>query len=223
MQIPVMAVVLLFSVIIHECAHGLAARRLGDDTAHRMGRLTLNPLPHIDLMGTIIIPLVMAIMPGRLLFGWAKPVPVNARNFRRPVQDQALVAVAGPASNLLLAAACSILLGIVAAGEYSRLISGGQGGPLLEFLHLLLITGIQLNVLLALFNLIPIPPLDGSWVLFSMLRGEAAAQYARLRPFGFLILLALLWSGLGGVLGRAIGIVAGLYLSLANGVLHLLT
>ena len=109
MHIPVMILVLLFSVIIHECAHGLAAESLGDPTARQRGRLTLNPLSHIDPVGTVLVPLVLALLPGSLLFGWAKPVPVNGANLRNPARDYPLVAAAGPVSNLLLATVCAIV------------------------------------------------------------------------------------------------------------------
>ncbi len=216
MDIPILIVVLLFSIIVHECAHGVAALRFGDDTALRMGRLTLNPIKHIDPLGTIIVPLLMALAPGGMLFGWAKPVPVDSGRFANPRRDQAFVAAAGPASNLLLALICSIALGVVAGIAHSRM-SGSGGSPVafLEFLRLLFWDGVRINVLLALFNLIPLPPLDGSWILFGVLRGEVAVGYARLRPYGFILLLGLLFLGLGGFLGRAVSGVSEIFLSVA--------
>jgi len=216
LDIPILIVVLLFSIIVHECAHGVAALRFGDDTAWRMGRLTLNPIKHIDPLGTIIVPLLMALAPGGMLFGWAKPVPVDSRRFANPRRDQAFVAAAGPASNLVLALICSIALGVVAGIAHSRMSGpGGSPAAFLEFLRLLFWDGVRINVLLALFNLIPLPPLDGSWILFGVLRGEAAIGYARLRPYGFILLLGLLFLGLGGFLGRAVSGVSEIFLSVA--------
>ncbi len=211
-EVPLLIVSLLFSVIVHEVAHGVAALRLGDDTALRQGRLTLNPVRHIDPVGTILVPVVLALMPGGLLFGWARPVPVNPRRFHDPARGQALVAAAGPASNLLLALLCSILLGLAVGVAH---LSGADHGGAFDFARLLLWSGIRINVLLALFNLIPIPPLDGSWVVLGFLRGEAAMQYERLRPFGFLLVLVLLYAGLGQVLGRGVGLVSDAYLGVA--------
>lgn len=215
MEIPVLILALLFSIIVHECAHGVAALRLGDDTALRAGRLTLNPIRHIDPLGTVVVPLLMALAPGGLLFGWAKPVPVDSRRFADPRRGQAVVAAAGPASNLLLALVCAIVLGAIAGLVHVRAIQGDQPGAALEFLRLLFWDGVRINVLLAMFNLIPIPPLDGSWILFAFLRGEAAVGYARLRPYGFLLLLGMLFVGLGGVLARVVAEVSGFYLGIA--------
>jgi len=222
-NLPVMLLALLFSVVLHECAHGWVAERRGDPTARLLGRLTLNPLKHIDPVGTILVPLVLALLPGGLMFGWAKPVPVDPTRLRDPLRDQAWVAAAGPASNLLLAAACAILRGVLAAlaGPAAH-GGGGVGTDLVLFLAQLLEWGMFLNVLLALFNLIPIPPLDGSWILYRWLRGRAALFFDRLRPAGFFLVILLLYSGLGGWLNRAVMQVVGLYYDLANLVLHAL-
>ncbi len=222
-NVPVTLLALLFSVVIHECAHGWMAGRFGDPTARLLGRLTLNPLKHIDPVGTILVPLVLALLPGGLLFGWAKPVPVDPTRLRDPARAQAWVAAAGPGSNLLLAAACAVLLGLLAATFGVQLEGHGQGMAfdLKLFGFVLLEAGIQINVLLALFNLIPIPPLDGSWILYRWLHGSAAELYDRLRPMGFFIVIALMYVGLGGWLNRFVNQVAGLYIGLANLVLHL--
>jgi Zn-dependent protease len=191
MQILLMIPMLLFAVIAHEVAHGYVAWRCGDSTAKLAGRLTLNPLPHIDLFGTIVFPLVLLLTNAPFLIGWAKPVPVNPYNFRNPSRDHLWVSLAGVSTNLLLAVACTILLGIIAR------ISGSTGGAL----GLMFQYGIVINVILAVFNILPIPPLDGSWVLYYLLPGNLAESYRRLFPYGFIILIVLLMTG---VLGRMI-------------------
>ncbi len=191
MQILLMIPMLLFAVIAHEVAHGYVAWRCGDSTAKQAGRLTLNPLPHIDLFGTIVFPLVLLLTHAPFLIGWAKPVPVNPYNFRNPSRDHLLVSLAGVSTNLLLAVACTMLLGIIAR------ISGSTGGAL----GLMLQYGIVINVILAVFNILPIPPLDGSWVLYHLLPGSLAENYRRLFPYGFIILIVLLMTGF---LGRMI-------------------
>jgi len=221
MDVPITLLALLFSVVVHEVAHGWAAGRLGDPTAREMGRLTLNPLRHIDPVGTVLVPAVLALLPGGMVFGWAKPVPINPWRLRDPQRDQAWIAAAGPGSNLLLAAACAVALGALTGlgGMAPRAPVGSFGADLHLFAERLLGAGIYLNVLLALFNLIPLPPLDGSWIVLRWLRGDAAAAYDRIRPFGFFIVILLMNVGLGGALGRAVAGVAGVYIALANGVL----
>jgi Zn-dependent protease len=191
MQILLMIPMLLFAVIAHEVAHGYVAWRCGDPTAKLAGRLTLNPLPHIDLFGTILFPLVLLLTNAPFLIGWAKPVPVNPYNFRNPSRDHLYVSLAGVSTNLLLAVSCTILLGIIAR------ISGNTGGAL----GLMLQYGIIINVILAVFNILPIPPLDGSWVLYHLLPRNLAENYRRLFPYGFIILIVLLMTG---VIGRMI-------------------
>jgi Zn-dependent protease len=222
METPITLLVLLFSVVFHECAHGWTAERCGDGTAREEGRLTLNPLRHIDPVGTILVPLVLALLPGGMVFGWAKPVPVNPWRLRDRRRDQALVAAAGPASNLLLAGVCALFQGLLAglAGLPSGAFGGGLVPDLKLFLFDLFSAGVYLNVLLALFNLIPLPPLDGSWIVLRWLRGEAAAAYDRLRPFGFFIVIILMKFGLGGALNGAVMAVVGRYYDLSNLVLR---
>lgn len=177
--------VLLVSLSIHEAAHAWAADRLGDSTARLLGRLTLNPVAHIDPIGTLLLPGI-AILTGLPIIGWAKPVPVNLHQLRHPRRDFMYIAAAGPASNLLQA--------VLLAGVAWVLFPGGLERG---FLGLLLLQGIFLNVLLALFNLIPVPPLDGGNVIGGLLPERAADAYDRLvRPWGFLILYAILLSGL---------------------------
>lgn len=217
-QIPIMIFVLVLSLVIHESAHAWAALRLGDDTALRLGRLSLNPLVHLDPIGSVLLPIMMALLPGGMMFGWAKPVPVNTARLGNPVRDHALVAAAGPASNLLLALAAAVLLGVVTG--WGHAMGGGDG---LRFLALLLEWGIRINIVLALFNLIPLPPLDGSWILMAGLRGEAAEAYARLRPYGFLIIILLLNVGLGAWLGSATRVVGRIYYQIVFQVGNLLS
>jgi len=179
--------VLFFSVVIHECAHGWVALKLGDPTARNAGRLTLNPLVHIDPIGTIIFPLALVLLRAPFVVGWAKPVPVNPLYFRNPRRDMLWVGLAGPGSNILIAIAGATLLKVSA-------IFMGTGGPLGDLLTVI----IFINLILAVFNLIPIPPLDGSRVLTGLLPREAAYSYARLERFGFLILFAFFYLGLIG-------------------------
>jgi len=176
--------VLLLSLTIHEAAHAWTADRLGDPTARVLGRVSLNPLVHIDLIGTVILPLVAAVshLP---LIGWAKPVPVSLRNLRHPRRDFMIVAAAGPISNLLQAVVfAAIVRGV---GPASLAAS--------NWMQYVLYLGVQINLLLAFFNLIPVPPLDGGNVLLGLLPPRAASLYSQLRQYGFLILYALLLTG----------------------------
>ena len=177
-------VVLLFSLSVHESAHGYMAYRMGDDTARLQGRVDLNPLVHIDPVGTVLIPLLQIFWGGVPLLGWAKPTPVGAHNFRRLARGHVLVAGAGPASNLLLAILFTLALFVT---RRAGLIEGGR-----DVLFVVLAVGIQMNVALALFNLIPVPPLDGSWIASWGLPRPIADRYDRLvEPFGQWLLLAL--------------------------------
>jgi Zn-dependent protease len=190
-------VVLLFSLSVHESAHAWMASRLGHETAMRLGRVSLNPIVHIDPVGTLLFPLIQ-IFTNVPLLGWAKPTPYNPANFRRDVSmrtGHVLVAAAGPVSNFLLA--------LVFTGVLVVLVRGGLVQSRDSFLLTLTVLGIQLNVLLALFNLVPIPPLDGSKVASFGLRGELGDKYDRVvGPYGFVILMVLLMSGaLSYVLG----------------------
>jgi len=173
---------LLFSITVHEFAHGFVADKRGDSTARLLGRLTLNPLAHVDFFGTIVLP-VFAIITGAPVFGWAKPVPVNPYELYNPKKDMAYVGIAGPISNLLVA---------VFSGFALRITSSV---PVLNFISPVFIFLIYINVLLPVFNLIPVPPLDGSRVVSGLLPSELSYQYEKLTPYGFIIIIFLLMSG----------------------------
>jgi Zn-dependent protease len=183
--------VLLLSLTIHEAAHAWTADRLGDATARLQGRVSLNPMVHADLFGTIILPLV-AIASHLPIIGWAKPVPVSTRNLRNPRRDFMLVAAAGPISNLLQAIVAAVVLRVVVPTAFYT----QGGGPLGYALYM----AVQINLLLAFFNLIPVPPLDGGNVLLGLLPARAAIAYGQLRQYGFLLLYALLLTGVASAL-----------------------
>jgi Zn-dependent protease len=186
--------VFVFSIVVHENAHGIAAERYGDPTARMAGRITMNPLPHVDPIGSVVLPL-MAYFGGIPLIGWAKPVPVNSANLRNPVVHNAYVAAAGPASNFLLAIGGTVLWIIagLAFKHFPALLS--DGGRSLVFFNMLFSRLILINCVLAIFNLIPVPPLDGHWILFRYLPSRYAQMLAMIRPYGFFILILLLWTG----------------------------
>lgn len=185
-NILIYGIPILFAITVHEVAHGWIANKLGDPTARMLGRLTLNPIKHIDPIGTILVPGILVYTTG-FIFGWAKPVPVGWRNLRSPRRDMALVAAAGPVSNLCMA----VLWGLIIKLGVLLQTSTGMG------ISLAMIemgkVGIQINLVLLVLNLLPIPPLDGSRVVASFLPPKLAYVYARIEPFGFVILLALLY------------------------------
>ena len=184
--------ILIFSVVIHEMAHAWVALRCGDTTAKDLGRITLNPIPHIDLFGSILIPLFSILATGRVFIAWAKPVPINPLNFRSFKRDDTLVTIAGPLSNLLIAFFC-VLFG--AAFFYLiNSLSVTEGSVAYEFLYFMykmFLSGILLNVSLAIFNMVPVPPLDGSHVLANMLPDEIALRYRQIGFMGIFIILGL--------------------------------
>jgi Zn-dependent protease len=213
LSIAIQLFVLMFAITVHEASHGWAAAKLGDPTALNMGRVTLNPLAHIDPFGTILLPILLSLarMPA---FGWAKPVPVNPYNLRNPRRDNLWISFAGPAANLSVAAGAFIGLVLLklSSARVDLFIKAlidlffrqmGFALPVLqrgfyplEGLALILVMMILLNSYLALFNLIPVPPLDGSGILMGFLSEGAASRYDRIRPFGFIIVLMLIYMGL---------------------------
>ncbi|MDX1900520.1 MAG: site-2 protease family protein [Gammaproteobacteria bacterium] len=173
---------ILSAIIVHEVAHGWVAEKFGDKTARLAGRLTLNPISHIDPLGTIALPLLCLLLPGGFIFGWAKPVPVDARNMRHPRMDMGIVAAAGPLSNLLMAFGWALL------ARYAGGLNTWFGTPL----SFMAIAGMEINVMLGVLNLLPIPPLDGGRVLMSLLPPRMGWQLHRIEPFGFFILILLM-------------------------------
>ncbi len=188
-QIFIAFIVLLFSLTVHEMAHAWTADRLGDPTARLLGRVSLNPMVHADLIGTVLFPLI-AMTTGAPLIGWAKPVPVNTRRLSHPQRDYVLVAGAGPGSNLVMAVVAATVLAVLPISPQT-LGETNVSVPLAAILS----QAMRLNVLLAVFNMIPIPPLDGGNVLAGLLPYRFAETFNRLRPYGFLLLYALILTG----------------------------
>lgn len=185
-RIVVWILPVVFAITGHEVAHGWVAKKYGDNTAASLGRLTLNPLKHIDLVGTILLPGLLLITGTGFIFGWAKPVPIDPRNFKKPLHDMAVVALAGPVSNFLMAFFWAMVVRLgVTIGTSAEAISL----PLIYSG----VAGISINLVLALINLLPIPPLDGSRIITNFLPSYWAWQYNRLERYGFLILLAFLY------------------------------
>ena len=214
--------VVVFSIVVHETAHGRAAGFCGDDTAREQGRLTLNPIPHIDPFGSLILPLVLSLL-GAFPFGWAKPVPIDPRRLRDPWNAQPKIAAAGPASNLLLAVIFAVVLGIVVSVVDIRPAAMGAGGLAADvglFLARLAQVGIQVNVVLALFNLLPIPPLDGSWVVRRFLPLSALRRYDQLGRFGFYPVIGFLvlvhYTFVGDVVSAGLMAVINNFFAIAN-------
>ena len=190
---------LMLAISVHEMAHGYMAFRRGDYTAKMLGRVTLNPIKHIDPVGTVFVPLMLALSGTGILFGWAKPVPVNSFNFKSPRRDNAIVSLAGPASNFLLAIILALVFRILLwVPGYNTIMAS----PVFKPLAFMLIFGIRISVVLGVFNLFPVHPLDGSHILQGLLPPHQAQVYSRHERYGFLILIVLLVSGL---LWRIIG------------------
>ncbi|ALQ50513.1 site-2 protease family protein [Nitrosomonas ureae] len=199
--IAIYALPVIFAITLHEAAHGYIARHFGDFTAHNEGRISLNPIRHIDPVGTILVPLSLFILSkltigAGFLFGWAKPVPVNFSNLRQPKRDMLWVAAAGPGANLLMAFFWALMIKLAIASPDSSFAKP---------LALMGIAGIEINVILMVLNLLPLPPLDGGRMAVSLLPHRLAYQFSRIEPYGFMILLVLLFSGvLGAVIGPMI-------------------
>lgn len=186
-KIIIWAIPVIFAITVHEVAHGWVALKFGDRTAQMLGRLTLNPIKHIDPLGTILIPAVLLMMGG-FIFGWAKPVPVTYQNLRNPKTDMVWVALAGPMANLVMA----IIWTFVAKIGFGLLQSGvGLGEPML----LMGVAGVLINSMLMVLNLLPLPPLDGGRILVGLLPGPLSWQVSRIEPYGFFILVGLLYLG----------------------------
>lgn len=199
----------LLAITVHETAHGYVARSFGDHTAEMQGRLTLNPLKHIDPVGTILVPAILLLLPVHFVFGWAKPVPVDWRNLRHPKQDMAWVAIAGPASNLLMGFAWAILARIALGLPAESWVKT----PLL-FMG---VAGIFINTVLMVLNLLPLPPLDGGRVLTGLLPPRQAYNFARIEPYGFMILLVLLATGiLGFIIWPFVQLCLGMFAGVAG-------
>lgn len=187
-KIAIWAIPILFAISLHEVAHGWVASFFGDYTARLSGRLSLNPLKHIDLVGTILVPLLM-LMVSNFIFGWAKPVPVDPRNLHHPRRDMAFVALAGPVANIIMAFCWGLITKLGVLAEHGG--NSWLGVPLIYMGG----AGIMINVVLAVLNLIPLPPLDGGKILMSLLPKRGAYYLSQIEPYSFLILIILMFSG----------------------------
>lgn len=193
-QLAISALPVLIAITFHELSHGLIANKLGDPTAKMMGRLTINPIAHIDLFGTIIMPLLLLIFTnGQFVFGYAKPVPINPTNFKNPRRDMAISAAGGPVTNILLAIVSMVMLKF-AVFPLLSFAPEGMATTVLEPIAMMLKSSIIINVVLASFNLIPIPPLDGGRVVVGFLPHKQAMSFSRIEPFGFIIVIILIYT-----------------------------
>ncbi len=195
-RIVISAFPILIAITFHEVSHGFVANRLGDPTAKMMGRLTLNPIAHIDPIGTILMPFMLIVLTqGQFVFGYAKPVPINPMNFKNPKKDMAISAAAGPITNILLAIASILILKFVVV-PLSFLLPESVTETVFTPVAMILKSSVIINVVLAAFNMIPIPPLDGGRVLTGFLPTKQAISFSRIEPFGFLIVVILIMTGI---------------------------
>ena len=208
-KVIVWAIPVLFAITVHEVAHGWVASRLGDQTARSMGRLTLNPIKHIDPIGTVVLPMVLLYIGG-FIFGWAKPVPVNWQNLGHPRRDMALVAAAGPCANLVMLVLWALL---------AKLLVMVTQNPvwITQLVFIMCSIGITINIVLMVLNLFPVLPLDGGRIMTSLLPARLALAYSRLEPFGLLLLVLLLVTGvLGNILGPVTSSIEGIIFKFIN-------
>jgi Zn-dependent protease len=204
-QVAVYALPVVFAITLHEAAHGYVAKHYGDTTAYMLGRVSLNPLRHIDPIGTILVPL-LTLFFGGILFGWAKPVPVNFNRLRNPKKDMLWVALAGPGANLVMALGWAVVM---------KLANMMPDSALSLPMSLMGMAGININAVLMVLNLLPLPPLDGGRIAVSLLPHRLAHAYAKLEPYGMVLLVVLLFSGaLGAILWPLIGLTKSLILLL---------
>jgi Zn-dependent protease len=190
--ISIIFVPIMFAVVCHEVAHGFIAWHFGDPTARMLGRLTLNPIKHIDLMGTIVVPVLLIMSHSGILFGWAKPVPVVFQNLRNPKRDMIWVAAAGPITNIILATLSAFALRAIIFFT-NPAVAGSPQAMLVEPVVLMLVYSVYINLLLAIFNMLPLPPLDGGRVMVGLLPRNQSNALARVEPYGFIILIALVF------------------------------
>jgi len=199
-QVIISVIPILFAIILHEVSHGFVAEKLGDPTARMMGRLTLNPIAHIDPFGTIIMPIALFIFTnGQFVFGYAKPVPINPFNFRNPKRDMAISAAAGPGVNIVLAVLSVLALKYLLL-PVSGVLPDDVTGSVLKPLALMLSANVSVNVILAAFNLIPVPPLDGGRILMGLLPQRQAEIVGRIEPYGMIVVILLVATGLTRVI-----------------------